>query len=248
MASPIELGFVSEEVLSEWVVSQRWFGSKARDVGHLNVLDALALRENEPPLTAAFLEARFPAGTHELYQLLVATRPQSDGWEDGVIATVYDTTVYDALADPAESAALVELMRRGATVDGRTGQARFHWTGATEAVGENPDVRAVGVEQSNSSVIFDRQLILKVFRRLEPGDNPELEMLRFLSSRGFGNIPALGGWYEFEGELLDATLGVLSEFIADGRDGWELTLADPEGILPALHELGEVTGRMHATL
>jgi len=245
---PIELGFVSEAVLLEWVRSQRWFASKSRHMGHLNVLDTLALRTEEPPLTAAFLEARFPAGTHELYQLLVSTRPSSDGWSDGVIETVYETTVYDALADPAEGAVLASLMEQGAVVDGQHGVARFHWTGAAGGVGSSPAVRAVGVEQSNSSIIFDDRLILKVFRRLEPGDNPELEMLRFLSARGFENIPALAGWYEFEGELLDATLGVLSEFVADGRDGWEYTLGDPEGVLGSLSELGVVTGQMHTAL
>ena len=245
---PIELGFVPEEVLLEWVRAQRWFASKSRDMGHLNVLDTLALRTEEPPLTAAFLEARFPAGTHELYQLLVSTRPAADAWEEGVIETVYETTVYDALADPAEGAVLASLMERGAVVEGQHGVARFHWTGEAAGVGSSPAVRAVGVEQSNSSIIFDDRLILKVFRRLEPGDNPELEMLRFLSGRGFENIPALAGWYEFEGELLDATLGVLSEFVADGRDGWEHTLADPEGVIGSLAELGEVTGQMHTVL
>ncbi len=245
---PIELGFVAEDVLLEWVRSQRWFASKARDMGHLNVLDTLALRTEEPPLTAAFLEARFPAGTHELYQLLASTRPASDGWTEGVIETVYDTTVYDALADPAEGAVLAALMERGAVIEGQHGIARFHWTGAAGGVGEAPAVRSVGVEQSNSSIIFDDRLILKVFRRLEPGDNPELEILRFLSARDFEHIPALAGWYEFEGELLDATLGVLSEFVADGRDGWEHALSDPESVIGSLTELGAVTGHMHTVL
>ncbi len=246
--APLELGFVDEAVLLEWVRSQRWFASKSRDMGHLNVLDSLSLREDEPPLTAAFLEARFPAGTHELYQLLVAGRPESDGWDQGVIDTVYGTTVYDALADPAEAAALAALMQRSAVIEGQHGEARFHWTGDVSPPGDAPTVRSIGVEQSNSSVVFDDRLILKVFRRLEPGDNPELEMFRFLSRRGFENIPALAGWYEFVGDLLDATLGVLSEFVADGRDGWELTLDDPDGMIGNVTELGEVTGRMHTTL
>jgi maltokinase len=245
---PIELGFVTEEVLLEWVTAQRWFGSKAQSMAQMNVLDTLALRTEEPPLTAAFLEARFAAGTHELYQLLVSARPAAEGWVQGVIGTVYETTVYDALTDPAEASALAQLMQRSAVVEGQHGQARFHWTGALEGVREDCAVRSVGVEQSNSSIVFDDRLILKVFRRLEPGDNPELEMLRFLSGHGFANIPALAGWYEFSGELLDATLGVLAEFVADGRDGWELALEDPEGVIDSLRELGEVTGRMHTVL
>jgi len=113
-------------------------------------------------------------------------------------------------------------------------------------------VRAVGAEQSNTSVVFGDDLILKAYRRVEPGINPELELLRFLSAHGFESIPALAGWYEYEGRLMEATLGVLQEFLPSGRDGWELALdglaGGGEDLLPELRELGRVTGRMHAVL
>ena len=80
----------------------------------------------------------------------------------------------------------------------------------------------MGAEQSNTSIVFDDALVLKAFRRVEAGDNPELEMLRFLSERGFAHVAELGGWYQYEGELMDATLGVVQRFVPDARDGWEL--------------------------
>ena len=96
-------------------------------------------------------------------------------------------------------------------------------------------MRPVGVEQSNSSIVFGDELIMKAFRRVEPGVNPELELLRFLSRSGFPHIASLAGWYEVEGRLIDATLGILQEFLAGARDGWELALdelaTDPEGLL-----------------
>ena len=106
----------------------------------------------------------------------------------------------------------------------------------------------VGVEQSNSSVVFGHQLILKVFRRLEPGVNPELELLRFLSKRGFPHIAPLAGWYAYTGRLMDATLGTLQEYLAGARDGWELCLDDLEGFLPRARALGVVTGELHTAL
>ncbi len=66
----------------------------------------------------------------------------------------------------------------------------------------------MGVEQSNSSIVFDDELVLKVFRKLEPGVNPELEMLRFLTEHRFANIAPLQGWYEYDGTALATTLGV----------------------------------------
>jgi maltokinase len=93
---------------------------------------------------------------------------------------------------------------------------------------------------------------MKAFRRLEPGMNPELEMLRFLTDHGFRNIPPLGGWYSYLGPPLEATLGIVQEFVSDGLDGWELALDElaeaPDRFLGRLRRLGQVTGTMHATL
>ena len=67
--------------------------------------------------------------------------------------------------------------------------------------------------------------------------NPELELLRFLSARGFPHIAPLAGWYEVEGRLIDATLGILQEFLAGARDGWELALDELPAIRGALDRL-----------
>ena len=69
------------------------------------------------------------------------------------------------------------------------------------------------IEQSNSSIVFDEELILKVFRRLSAGINPELELLRFLTEHGFPHIAQLAGWYAYTGEPFDATLGILQRFV-----------------------------------
>jgi trehalose synthase-fused probable maltokinase len=106
----------------------------------------------------------------------------------------------------------------------------------------------MGAEQSNSTIVLGDALALKVFRRLLPGDNPELEMLRFLTQHGFANIAPLAGWYAFEGERLSATLGVLQTFVADGVDGWDYALSEPDAFLGRAAELGAVTGRMHSVL
>ena len=113
-------------------------------------------------------------------------------------------------------------------------------------------MRPVGVEQSNSSIVFGDELIMKAFRKVEPGVNPELELLRFLTAHGFPHIASLAGWYEVEGRLIDATLGILQEFLLGFRDGWELALddlaSDPEGLLDKLEALGTVIGELHSAL
>lgn len=199
--------------LDEWVVKQRWFASKSREIAALNTLARVELSEH-PRLAIALVEARFQSGKHELYQLV-----PGDG--DG------------------GARVLGELLGGEVAIDG----VAFH--GGVTPTGE---MRAMGAEQSNSSVVFGGSLVLKVFRRLEPGVNPELEMLRFLSARGFPNIAALAGWYEYSGELMHATLGVLQEFVAGAHDGWQLAMDDPAALLARVPELGTATGEMHSVL
>jgi maltokinase len=248
-----DLRALPEDELARWLRGQRWFASKSRDLGQVHVLETVALPDaGGPAMVVACVELRFAAGTHDLYQLLLALRPEEEGWQEGVIATVGGLTVYDAFRDREAGAAIARLFRDGASTDGETASVAFHWSDQVQRPSGGPDVRMIGTEQSNTSLVFDSAVILKAFRRLEPGDNPELEMLRFLSARGFPNIPALAGWYEYEGDVMDATLGVVQRFIEGGRDGWELALdelgSDPEAFPVRLTALGDVVGRMHTAL
>jgi trehalose synthase-fused probable maltokinase len=248
-----DLSFLPEPELHEWVVGQRWFASKSREVASMTVAEAVPLRSEPPLLVLALIEARFPAGTHETYQVPLGLRPASDGWRERVILEADGWTVYDALADGAHGRELLHRMRSASEVAAEQGTLEFRWAESAGAgLGGTVDVRPVGVEQSNSSIVFGEDLILKAFRRVEPGVNPELELLRFLSERGFPNIAPLAGWYEFEGRLFDATLGILQEYLAEATDGWELALdrlaSDPDGFLDQVRALGEVTGELHTAL
>ncbi len=247
-----ELDALAPDELAAWVSAQRWFSSKLRDVAEFNVLDLIVLQQADPVVAIVIAEARFGAGTHELYQVPIAVRRHSDGWDGGTICATAEHVAYDALIDQAAAAALAAQFGRAATIERPAGCVRFDWDGALAAPSERPAMRAMGAEQSNTSVVLDERLVLKVFRRIEPGINPELEMLRFLAAHQFTNIATLAGSYSYTGELMDATLGIIQRFVPDARDGWELALdslaAGDRSFLDRLAELGSVTGRMHAAL
>jgi maltokinase len=251
MATP-DLARLDEERLAEWLLGRRWFGSKAEDVSQVHVLDAMTLAPGPPPLHLALVEARFPTGAHAIYQLLLGTRPAGEGWSDERLEEIDGATVYDAFADPEAASTLGRLLAQEATVEAERATVTCHWLDTFAPPADDATVRAMGAEQSNSSIVFDDKLVLKAFRRLEAGDNPELEMLRFLSGRDFPNIAELAGWIDYEGELMDATLAVVQRFVPGGRDGWELALdeiaSDPETFVARMTELGAVIGRMHTTL
>jgi maltokinase len=231
---------MDERALIEYVTRQRWYGAKSRTVSHSEVLDTITIRQAEPQLALALVEVRYDTGAHDIYQLLV-----SDGSGGGA---------FDGLAEDAGIAReIVSAMRTRSTLQGAQGVAEFRPADDFSALErELGAARLVSSEQSNSSVVFDDALILKIFRRLEPGINPELEVLRFLTEQEFRNIPALAGWYGYSGEPLTATLGLLQEYVAGAVDGWELALGEvasaPERFLDRLGRLGEVTAQMHTAL
>jgi maltokinase len=243
---------VDEQTLLAHVQGERWFGAKAQEVTQAHVLDSAVLRTQTPLAVSAVVEIRFHAGTHELYQLLFGFRPADENWTSGTIARVDGWTAYDGLADPTVSRELVHLMRADTSLPTGEGTLAFR---PVELRAFGPDLsepRPIGVEQSNSSVVFGDELILKMYRRLEAGINPELELLRFLTEREFPNIPALAGWFAYNGRVMDSTLGILQRFVPDAKDGWELALdelgRDPQGFLARLRRLGEVTGELHTAL
>ncbi|HZO49699.1 MAG TPA: phosphotransferase [Gaiellaceae bacterium] len=249
----IEHGRIDEEALAGYVVGQRWYGSKTREPAHVRVVDEVPLRTSAPPLCSiALAEVRFHEGTHDMYQLPLGARPVADGWREAIVDEADGWTVYDALVDPELARELLRLMRADTTVEGAEGTIELRRLDGADLLDRHAaEPRSVAAEQSNSSVVFGDELILKVYRRLEAGVNPELELLRFLTARGFEHVAALVGWYAYSGVPLDATLGVLQRFVA-GVDGWELALdaaaGDPEPFLAAVGRLGEVTGAMHSTL
>jgi trehalose synthase-fused probable maltokinase len=225
----------AEKRLIDFITSRRWFASKTREVIQANVLDTASLHEGEPELRVQLVEVVFDTGTHETYQLLTSG-------DD-----------LDALADPRHVRDLVHMIRAGATVGAGEGVLEFRALEGFATLGtELTTARLITSEQSNTSIVFDEEVILKAFRRLEAGVNPELELLRFLTERGFENIAQLGGWYAYVGKPLDATLGVLQRYVRGAIDGWDLALDEletaPERFLSRLKRLGQVTGSMHAVL
>jgi maltokinase len=117
---------------------------------------------------------------------------------------------------------------------------------------EGADVRSLGVEQSNSSVVLDEEHVLKLYRRLEAGPNPEIEMLRALGEEGFANAPPLEGALETAGPPLETSLVSITGRVSAEGGGWELTVDslsdDPSWLPERAWRLGEVTAGLHGAL
>ena len=125
-------------------------------------------------------------------------------------------------------------MRSGTTLHADDSRITF-WgaDGLSDRMGELDSIRPMGTDQSNSSVVIDETVALKLYRRIEPGVNPELEILRFLTERQFPHVAALDGYVAYEGRPLETTFALLQRYVPSRGDGWQLALntieSDPTG-------------------
>lgn len=194
-----------------------------------------------PDLDLALLDVRFTDGPSEQYQVLVGWGT-GDGRDDPAAIGSDGTRVgHDAMADPAAAGVLLNLLEAGDAV----GPVSF----LREPGAPLPQDRAgrrLGAEQSNTSVVFGNEAILKVFRRVIPGVNPDIELTRALTGNPYVT-PLLGSY-----ELGDYALGMLTTFAAGSTDGWDLALAaatdDATDFTADSYLLGEAVGSVHSAL
>jgi maltokinase len=227
-------GVIDDDALVPYLQAQRWYGAHSREVQAACVVETVPL-DDSGALRMALVDLVFDTGTHDLYQLLVRE-------EDG--------DVYEATGDPLLATRLVELTASRATVDGSDGRITFDAirpvTPPASAV-----ARPLGADASNTVVVVD-DLLVKTYRHIRPGVNAELEMLLFFAEHEFDHAPELAGWYAYEGERVQATLGLLQRFVPDAVDGWGLgrrqLASTPDAFFRPLEQLGAVVGEMHAVL
>jgi predicted trehalose synthase len=230
-----------DTALTEWMARQRWFATKSRRIVSTAVHDRL--RIGDAILYVVRVGVDDDGGGHRLaedadrYVVALEDRP-------GVVDAFDSAPFCRALLDAIRSARALRCER--GTLVGRPSRA------FPPGVPPDVPVRRISGEQSNTSIVFGTVLIMKLFRRLVDGANPELEMARFLTEHTtFRNTPRLAGSLEYSDGAGSATLAVAQELIRDGRDGWQWLLerlAAGDGALGALRRLGRLTAELHVAL
>ncbi|MFF1271188.1 phosphotransferase [Streptomyces anulatus] len=244
-------------LLHAWLPRQRWFAGKGRPVTGFSLVSATEMLPLDgaagPGLLHLLLRVEQPSQqdrpADDCYQLLLGARTSLPPLLAGALigrverGPLAGRVVYDALHDPRLADVLLERFRR----PGSLGSLRFERTAAIPA-GLTP--RVLDAEQSNSSLVYGDAFILKIFRRVFPGTNPDLELPLALGGEGCERVPAPVAWFEAPGPE-PLTLGVLQPFLHGARDGWQLALAAlaaGRDFLPEARALGRATAEVHTAL
>jgi maltokinase len=239
---------LDEESLLAHLAGRRWFGARSRELTGVEIRDTAVVRD-EPVLAVVLADASLDNGERRMYQLVVG-RDGEGGNADEALFSADGRAVREVEQDPELAIALAGSAAAGRVTPAANGSVEFRTITGLE-LPEGLGARRLGAEQSNTSVVLD-EVILKIYRHIEAGLNPELEMLLFLTEHGFENIPELIGWYGYAGDELSATLGVFQHFLDGAVDGWEMARRDlpgrPDQVAVEARAMGEVVGLMHYAL
>ncbi|MDF2585650.1 MAG: maltokinase, partial [Mycobacterium sp.] len=219
-----------------WLPAQRWYSGRGREIAQVRPAVVEALGSD---LDLVLLEVAYTEGPAEGYQVLVR-------WDTGADAALIGTdgsrSGYDALADPEAAGALLSFIEASKQI----GPVRFIREPGAD-LGPGAPVRVLGGEQSNTSVVFGAQTIFKVFRRVTPGINPDIELTRALAGNPY--VTALLGSYEIDWGAERYMLGMASAFAPDSVDGWQVAITGAgDDFAEESRTLGVAVGSVHRAL
>jgi trehalose synthase-fused probable maltokinase len=224
---------LERDILPKYLTRCRWYAAKDAGPPLVEIIDLVPCPVPIDDTVLAVLRVTPPAREPQRYVLPLALAwADEGGLPDRCIAHVKRDARLAALIDSFEADRVVRgLLDAMLAADraaapgapmafGRTTALASHRSRLAEA-----GVERIAAEQSNTSVRFAEAAILKLFRRLEPGIHPELEIGRFLTESGFANTPRLLGWIELHPSGSEpAVLAVLQELLTDATDGWSFVL------------------------
>lgn len=230
------------QILPGFLKKCRWFGAKSRTIAKVVIDEFFPLRAD---IRAGFamVAVQFTEGASETYllPLALATGAEAfrirDGFPHAVIARVKmrgeEGVLYDGVHDEVLRDRLLNLLIRSGKIKGRGGSVLAgRRAGITSSVsGQTFRSQVMGLEQSNTSMVYGKTLFLKLFRKLEGGVNPEKELVEFLSRKtGFNSVPAYRGTLEYRtGEGAPLTVGLLQDFVPNEGNAWGYTLETLDG-------------------
>ncbi|HJR40444.1 MAG TPA: hypothetical protein VJ812_00050 [Gemmatimonadaceae bacterium] len=259
------LSRIPRDRLVSFLSGRRWFGAKGETPAEVRVAAVIPVLEPDERSAMAVVEVSLAGGPRRyLLPIVVRRRDQLENTDtDALIAELGDTDelVVDATGDARFRQRFAELLHRGARVATDDGALSLEPVSSGIAWPASPS-RVGTAEQSNTSIIYGDRAILKLFRRLEPGESPDVEISRFLTTRtDFRNVPALLGIARLTIGDDHMVGGMVSEFLPGSGDAWSHALervgaylgaprtADPPNPFAAeMAELGRVTRALHEAL
>jgi maltose alpha-D-glucosyltransferase/alpha-amylase len=227
---------IEREALVPFLKRQRWFAGKARAIRSARIADWAVLTRGGEPTFLTFVEVLYGDGSRDHYFVPMAARSAhaemvTHSFPAEVVARIGGArkgVIYDAAIDDAAGEAFLAAIAGSTEIRTRFGAVRSVPAPAFQPIrGDAPasslKLSRGSAEQSNTSLVYGNRLIMKLFRRIEPGPNPDYEIGRFLSERAaFPRVPPVGGGLEYHLPGVEpTTLSMLQALIGNQGNGWD---------------------------
>jgi maltose alpha-D-glucosyltransferase/alpha-amylase len=225
--------------LPRFLSTRRWFAGKGRRVRSATIEESVPIRNGTASAFLNFVNVQYAEGTAETYVLPLAYESGDAAYQrlsqypDAVFLRLQgkggadEGMLFDATFDEGFADSVMRMMQRGVRTKARQGELVGSRTTAMRTIAGADRLRPsiLRAEQSNTSVNYGDKLLMKLFRRVEPGINPDYEIGRFLTESDFAYAPRVAGALEYQrGRREPITLGILHEFVRKESDAWQLTL------------------------
>jgi maltose alpha-D-glucosyltransferase/alpha-amylase len=239
-------------ILPRYLPHCRWFRGKARTIRSARIGETVTCSEGDDVLELTLVEVSYADADPETYVLPlgIATGDRARALRAGspqhIIADVRilnnedgNGVLYDATANPQFGRALLEMIRRKRRPKSQAAGLTTSLTRTSDSLLSEsvdlPEPHVLKAEQSNTSIVFGDRLLLKLFRKLEPGVNPDIEIGRFLTDRArYTHTPPLAGWLNYaKGRAAPGSIALLQGFVPNQGDAWEFTCKELERYLEA---------------
>ena len=262
--SPSALQSIPSDTLVRFISGRRWFGAKSGAPADVRIIDVIPLPWGDNGCAIARIAVR--AGEQQLeYQLPLTVKKLEDSSRaSSAIATVEAGDMRGALIDATEDEAfrraLGQAFEENFVARGDSTEWRLERVGDAKLGIADVEPKLGSAEQSNTSMIFGDRAILKFFRRLEAGENPDPEIGSALTEAGFENVPRLMGRIRFVGGNSITDAGMLQQLVPGSMDAWKYALdagkpyfsgkgdAEVNAFAKDAETIGQVTRSMHEAL
>jgi maltose alpha-D-glucosyltransferase/alpha-amylase len=226
-----------DDAIAQFLPSRRWFAGKSRGIRRVVLDDAVRVpgpARREAGYLCLF-RVEYREGEPDTYVVpMVARTPLENGRAPGGATIAMLETqegrmaLLDGADDPVLATALLGMLRRGRRTGGLVGSLATTRTRELRGIiadGEGLEPQALGAEQSNSSIAFGQRAVLKIFRRVEAGPNPEAEVTAALTRAGFTHVSPPAGTIEYHRRRRQpVTIALLQGFVTNEGDAWEYTM------------------------
>ncbi|NRD22559.1 trehalose synthase [Winogradskyella litoriviva] len=216
------------DVLENYIVKQRWYGGKASHLKYIELAESFRIQKDGEVYYGLILEVNFDESFYQHYFLPIAFVSDESFAQDDRILPIsiqnQEGFIIDAINLEAFRKVVFERILTAIPKDKTL--VRYHKSELFKDC-KYESSRYMGLEQSNTSIVYNEKYVLKFFRRIYSDRNPDYEMSRFLSDKkDFKNTPAYLGSVQIKDQDINITIGLMQEMVENQGDAWEYMLTE----------------------